>query len=105
MNKWILALLLVLVFVVVYFMLPKEIYVKQQAKIRVNSSTAYRFLADEDEWGKWWPRNIKDKPHAHSFEEYTYNLQQNFFQSLVIDIRDDNRSTSSTLSLIPLGVD
>jgi hypothetical protein len=105
MNKWIVALLLILVLAVIYLVLPKEIYIEQRAKIKVNSSSAYRFLANQSEWNKWWPDSIQTGSKAPSLEKYTYSLQQNYFQSLVIDIISNNGNTSSTLSLIPLGVD
>ncbi len=107
MKKWLVVLLIVIVLVIVYIILPAEIYVNQRVSVKVNSASAYRSLSDQVNWTKWWPRQnagIATKDHF-SLEQYSYSLQQNFFQSMVVEINGGDKQINSTLMLIPLGVD
>lgn len=107
MKKWIAASLIVLVLVVAYTLLPAEIAVHQRATIKVNSNSAYRILANQNNWAGWWPQqHTSDKVEAaYAFDQYRYQLQQSFFQSFVINVHGGNRQINSTLTFMPLGID
>ncbi|MCU7552402.1 hypothetical protein OCK74_25000 [Chitinophagaceae bacterium LB-8] len=107
MKKWIAASLIVLVLVVIYILLPTEISVQQRISFKVNANSAYRNVADQNNWSKWWPQerpSIKAQA-PFALKQITYQLQQRFFQSLLIQVNSGDKKILSTLSFIPLGID
>lgn len=107
MNKWAIASFLFLLLAFVYLLLPEEIAISERSTMKVNSGSAYRYLSDESRWAKWWPGNTVDtaKSSPLVFERFAYSLQQNYFNTLVIQINGDYSNVSSSLLFIPLGVD
>jgi hypothetical protein len=107
MKKWIAALVIVFVLGIVYILLPAEISVEQKASVKVNSNSAYRNLADQNNWSKWWPQEPThiQAQASFPFKHFSYHLQQRFFQSLLIKINNGNKQFSSTLTFITLGID
>ncbi|MBS1597281.1 MAG: hypothetical protein JST75_03585 [Bacteroidetes bacterium] len=105
MKKWIIGLLavIILAFVSVYIFIPRNIIVSKTVVINCTVNGAYRFLADETKWNKWWPSTELDKnANIFIYKEKKYRIEQRLYNSVQISIQDSVEKIGSKINIFSL---
>lgn len=112
MRKGIVWLLVVLVAVFgsLYFFIPRNIAIKKQIDVTVNSNAFMRSLFDESTWPLWWPSgDTKNEPgladNGLVYKGNVYSIREKKISSLVISIKGKTDSVLTELIAIPLRTD
>ena len=84
----------------VYIFIPSEIKVTAVSSIALSSRAAYRNLAEESNWGKWWPGE-----RAFQYKRQTYRITKKMFDAFELTISLKNDSLRTILQLIPVNTD
>ncbi|MEP6711430.1 MAG: GyrI-like domain-containing protein [Ferruginibacter sp.] len=115
MKKIFIALLLFcgLAVIAVYAFIPAKINFTDTVLINVKQTNADRFLTDETQWNKWWPKEDNKNEQAgfnpnktnYSYKNYLYlvNLQMLTGDSIII--KNDALTINSLLYIIPVNND
>ncbi len=107
MKKWLLALpIIVIAFLLsIYVFIPSHLVISKITPLNCPLATAYRFIANTDNWNRWWPKNEVHKassPSVFSYRGDDYLLTQKLLDGIVITIHHKKQSITTNLTLIPL---
>lgn len=109
MKKWLIGLisLLFLFSIGTYFFIPKKISITRAINANANQAGVFRFLSDEKNWNKWWPRGATDqgKDSVFEFGGYTFKLDDVRYNAVNITLKNNQHINTSVLHLVPIGVD
>lgn len=105
MRKWIaIAAIVVVLFSLVYWMIPPKTEIHQKAIIAVNTKAFTREILNEQEW-QWWP-GAKPKngqaPLNFGYNGNTYSIIEKKLSSFVITISKEKDSIHSELFFLPI---
>jgi hypothetical protein len=107
----IVILVLISVSFIAYLFIPAKIDLWKVILIKVNSANATRFIANENEWKKWWPKGDLKKANAaisdsiYTYQEYDYAVNWNMIQGDSIIIKNKYVRINSLLNIIPINSD
>ena len=78
----------------------------RELAVDTNSFAAYRGLADENTWSKWWPREDSINPgKLPTLNGYQFSIDKKLFKTLEIGLQGKDIKHSSGMLFIPLGQD
>jgi effector-binding domain-containing protein len=111
MKKVLMALLLILISLLagIYSVIPTQPIVSTLLIIRSSAHSTYKYLAEGNNWIRWWPQN-STKSHPHSpyeinsfyFKEYTYQINQAFANAVEVLIRHKNSNIKTIITIVSL---
>jgi len=114
MRKWVIALLLIIVLLIVsiYLLIPAKLDVMGINGIKANQQGILRTLMNDNKWRTWWPGETPDTIQGFSvgkralhFHDQTYRVNNNTLTGFEIGIQDNATSINSVLTIIPIYVD
>jgi hypothetical protein len=113
MNKWLLALivLLVLALASVYFFIPSTITVSGKKAIDCNVAAANRFLQNPAQWSAWWPgKQISVSPASSpygvfSYKDRSYAIEKIRYNNLGISAASGISRYTGAINLLPFTKD
>ena len=112
-KLFIVLIVVVLAFLSIYLFIPSKINFGKVVYINTNINTANRFIADEKQWNKWWPADIKDDSDSGliktkmQFENknYLYTITHKAPEGFTINVEKDHDHVTSFLQIISVGTD
>jgi len=104
MKKWLLSLsvLLILVIACIYIFIPDTLKISQVTIIRSAKNSAYRFLSEESNWGKWWPGDSTQKKNVFTYKNSRYQIMPKLRTIVDVVIQHGSSDINSTIDIIPL---
>lgn len=101
--------LLVLVFIGIYIFIPAKIVFAKIVYIKGNINIANKYIADESNWGKWWPVDSKDtlsagNANSRSYKNSYYISQGTLPMGVSILIKHTS-DINSVLQLVAINTD
>ncbi|MEJ7766247.1 MAG: hypothetical protein WKF89_00440 [Chitinophagaceae bacterium] len=110
MRKWLIVLLILLVFfnVSVFLFIPATLNISKIVYINCSKNSAGRYLLDQSKWQNWWPGN---KPalrsfngaltSTFSFREYSHQATAFFTDKIEVLTRNGHDSLNTILNILP----
>ncbi|MBC7826116.1 MAG: hypothetical protein H7122_00105 [Chitinophagaceae bacterium] len=107
MKKWLIGLLLVIGLAVgsSYFFIPDRLKISKHVIINNNQQGVFRFLADEDNWEKWWPDNGATEASILKHGDFEFQIKQVLHNAFEINLASNNVNTSSLLQIFSHAID
>ena len=115
MKKFLLFIfiLVLLSFTGVYIFIPSRISFGKVIYINGNKNIAGRYIADEGNWGKWWPSDTqhtlsferKNNEISYSYKNYRYTISRKALEGTGILIKHNADTINSFLHTISLNTD
>jgi hypothetical protein len=110
MNKWIIGILVFLLaaIVVIYILIPAKLEISENEYIRVPSDAVYRFIAEENNWQRWWPQNSEAsadglvKLASFNYNQVKYAITYTSINFIEVTISTNKSSHKSNILIVPL---
>lgn len=102
MRKWLLVpVVLLLALGSIYWFIPSQLTVVQITPVHCPATAAFRSLADQDIWRKWWPS--KDTTgQTLQYGGSRYQITKTLLNTFDIQIQHAGLTVNSTMNLLPL---
>jgi hypothetical protein len=109
MKKWIIVPIAFfpVALLATYVLLPAKINVAQSVSINCTHAAANRYVINDSNWVKWWPRNSSPAPASETrmksfpYKEYTFQPKQPMFDAIGVRIDAGDLNLNSRIVLIP----
>lgn len=106
MKKILVALisLLLLFTVSAYLFIPGKLAISSSSSFEANREGVFRFLMNENNWGKWWPGTIsKSEKGLYSFRynDYTFQIDKILYNIIQLKYSDKSSEKGCLLKVIP----
>lgn len=102
---FIVAGILVLSVVCVYFFIPRTISVVRVEKVGCNAAPVFRFIRDEQKWAGWWPDRDGAMPGSYSYNGYHYRLTKLSYYNADVLLTGQSAEVTGRISVIPVSKD
>ncbi len=111
MRKW---LLIVLFFLLIagaclYLLIPNKLVITKTEGLSVNGKAFSRTILDEEKWRHWWPGTVLSKDNnglcEYKYNGAVYSIVEKKLSSLVITVKEGNKSVSTELVFVPVKTD
>jgi hypothetical protein len=101
MKKWIFLVCTVLFVAALcfYLLIPSDLTVARLVPASCKADVAFRMLAQQKNWDRWWPGD-KD---SFGYKGLSYELTKVSYQLINVRIRNDGTDYNSRLAAIPVG--
>lgn len=97
--------LLLLIFAMIYLIIPNTISISERAGLSVNEKGFARVFFNEQNWPQWWPgekERVQDANTAFVYNDKKYTITAKRFTSLLIAVSHEQDSVQTELFLIPV---
>ena len=110
MKKWLIGLVLVILLLVgcTYFFIPDRLKISKNILINANQQGTFRFLADKNNWTKWWRGTTSDSDMEKGFlkyGDYDFHVNQILHNAFEINLIGENTYKTSLLQIFSSAVD
>lgn len=114
MKKLLIFILLLLCVILIsaYIFIPAKIEIREAIFIKANQTIANRFILDDTNWNRWWPKENKnytttDTIHAemYAYKNYNYSVAIKMLAGDSIFIKNNSLQLNSLLNIIPISPD
>jgi hypothetical protein len=102
---FIVAGVLVLSVVCVYFFIPRTITVVRLKGVSCNAAPVFRIIRDEQKWAGWWPSGGGTTPGSYSFNGYHYRLTKLSYYNVDVRLTGRFAEVTGRISVIPVSKD
>ena len=101
------ALVYVLVLIIaliaaIYIFIPNKLNIAREVVLKANSFGAYRGLADENSWSKWWPKTGSTNSSLPEYDGYQFEVRNKLFKTLEVGLKGKDKEYSSGILFIPI---
>lgn len=103
-----LAICILLMVGCTYFFIPNRIKISRHIVINANQQGSFRFLADKNNWSKWWKGPVTDsggKNGELTYGDYNFQISQVLHNAFEINLSTNNATTSSLLQIFSISLD
>jgi hypothetical protein len=100
MKKLILIICVILFLAIagIYVLIPSTITVGRVVPAKCRVAAAFPFFRDSVKWASWWPGG-----RAGESDGFRYQLGKLYYNAVDVDIRGEEQTIGSRISLIPIG--
>jgi hypothetical protein len=97
---------------IIYLLIPAQNNISSSAIIRCNINAAYRYLANDGNWQRWWPGSQQGASKTpgtakktFTYDNLSFQLQDQYPYSIGVALSSNKKKIQSQIHLISLGLD
>lgn len=110
MKKSLIIIILILIAILtsIYIFIPSTLVVSDYTIVDIPKTAAYRYLANENYWTKWWPQNTDSKNISKEnfyYNGYAYHINQKYFNNITVLTQQHHFHINSSIQFISLNKD